>query len=250
MSDTRPAPPAKRKNAFNNPKLRLQAPNPMLKGVYATLGFDFYQNNPRLVVDTKDPNLSGKENGYGRFSANLDTVVFTMLLECISAAIASKEPMRVKLENNNHEYVDGKRSQEITHLTDVWVGRDQEGHIFIQVLSTKGQQWPSIKFIFGPSDTRYHKFYKEDGSAWSRAELSVLAARAYVRLLTGLLPVIADTHYYEAPQNNSWGGNKGGGGGGNYRGNGGGGGGYQQRQPAPAAAPAGAGDGIGDDIPW
>ena len=243
--------PPKRKHAFNNPKLRLQAPNPACKGVWATLGFDFIQNNPRIVVDTKDPSLASPENGYGRISAPLDSVVFMMIIEAISSAVSAKEAMKMKIENSNHEFVDGKRSQDITHLTDIWVGRDAEGQVFISVISAKGNHWPTIKFVFGPSDQRYHKFFKEDGTPWSRPELSVLAAKAYVRLLTGLLPSIADTHYYEAPPYVP-GGNKGGynksGGGGGYNRGGGNGGGYQAR-PAAAAAPT-ASDDVGGDIPW
>ena len=248
--------PQRKKNAFQNPKIRLSAPNPMLKtGPWATLGFDFIQNNPRIVVDTKDPNLSGPENGYGRITAPLDSVVFLMLIEGIQAAIQAKEAMKLKIENSNHEFVNGQRSAEIAHLTDIWIGKDAEGQVFISVVKANASNWPSIKFTFGPADRRYHKFFKEDGNEWSKAELSVLAAKAYVRLLTGLLPCIADTHYYEAPPNPNWksgggGGNKFGGGGGyNRGGNGGGGGGYQQRPAAPAAA-APAGDDIGSDIPW
>ena len=248
--------PPRKKNAFNNPKIRLSAPNPMMKtGPWATLGFDFIQNNPRVVVDTKDPNLSGQENGYGRITAPLDPVVFMILIEGIQAAIQAKEAFKLKIENSNHEFVGGQRSAEITHLTDIWVGKDAEGQIFISVVKANASNWPSIKFVFAPADRRYHKFFKEDGTEWNKAELSVLAAKSYVRLLTGMMPSIADTHYYEAPPNPNWksggGGGKsfGGGGGYNRGGNGGGGGGYQQR-PAAAPAAAPAGDDVGSDIPW
>lgn len=249
--------PQRKKNSFQNPKIKLAAQNPMLKqGPWATLGFDYVQNNPRLICDTKDPSLSGPENGYGRITAPLDNVVFMMIIEGLQQAIQAKEAMKIKIENSNHEFVNGQRSAEMSHLTDIWIGKDAEGQVFISVVKTNASNWPSIKFIFAPSDRRYHKFFKEDGSEFNKAELSIMAAKAYVRLLTGLLPSIADTHYYEAPPNPNWksggqggGFNKGGQGGGGYnRGGNGGGGGYQQRPAAPPAAPAG--DDIGADIPW
>ena len=82
--------PVKRKHSLNNPKIRLSAPNPACKGVYAILSFDMVQNNPRISIDTKDPSLSGPENSYGRITAPLDPVVFMMLIEALQAAIVSK----------------------------------------------------------------------------------------------------------------------------------------------------------------
>ena len=251
MEQTQAPRPEKRKNAFNNPKLKLAAPNPNKNvTVWSTLGFDFYQNNPRLVMDTKDPSLSGKENGYGRLTAALDLPAFMIFLEHLETCIRSKEAIEFKIENFNHEYVDGRRSAEITHLTDLRVGRDAQGQIYVMVTSAKGAPWPEIKFVFGPADNRYNKFGKADGTPMSRAEVSVVAAKGYLRLLNGLIPAIANTHYYEAPPNPNWkpGGNKQyGGGGGGYNRNGGG---NYNRAPAAPAAPANATDDFANDIPW
>lgn len=240
------AKPPKRKNALNNPKLRLSAPNPQAKGIYASLAWDLYQNNPRLVVDTKDPNLSSPENSYGRITAALDPVVFGIFLQNLQDSIASDKAVKFKVENYNHEFSNGQRSQEIVHLTDLWVGKDAEGQVFVSVVSKKGDQWPVIKFVFGPSDQRYHKFFKGDGTQFSKAELSVYAARAYYVLLSTVMASVMDTHYYEAPPNPNWkkggGGNFGSGGNRPYVG---GGGGYNK--PTAAAPAADDGD---SDIPF
>ena len=239
--------PIRKKNALNNAKLRLSAPNPQAKGIWSTLAWDVFQNNPRIVVDTKDPNLLSQENGYGRITAPLDPAVFGAVLVNLENVINATEPIKFKVENSNHEYVNGQRSQEITHLTDLWVGRDAEGQIFISVVSTK-PNWPIIKFLFGPSDNRYHKFLHGDGTPYSKADLSILFAKSYLNMLRALVPNVMDTHYFEAPQNPNWkkGGQGDGGSGGNRWGNNGGGnqGGGQRASQAPAA------DDMDDSIPF
>lgn len=245
--------PPKRKHALNNPKLRLSAPN--TKGGYASLSWDLYQNNPRIVVDMKDPSLASPENGYGRITAAMDMPTFGVILTYLQQAIDSKEPVKFKIENWGHDYVDGKRNMEATLSSDTWVGRDAEGQIFLSIVTKKHSNWPVVKFVFGPADNRYHKFFNADGSAPSKAELSVIHAKSYALMLPLLMASVADTHYYDAPPpqggwgnkgggggNRQW-GNKGGqGGGGNY--GGGGGGGNRPQQQAPAKSDN------DDDIPW
>lgn len=234
--------PKRVKHALNNPKLRISAPNPAVKGVYSTLAFDVYQNNPRIVVDTKDPSLANPDNGYGRITAALDPTVFGVFLEFLDKSIKSDGATKFKIENYGFEYVNGQRSQEAAHLSDVWVGKEADGTVFISVISKK-PGFPTIKFPFGLSDQRWHKIYHGDGTQFTKAELSEKAAAAYLRLLTNLVPNVLDTHYYDAPPNTNW-KNKGNGGGyGGNRGGNGGGGGYNK--PAPAAADLGD-----DDLPF
>lgn len=196
--------PVRKKNAFNNSKLRLSAPNPNAKGVFSNLSWDVYQNNPRIVVDTRDPNLSSPENSYGRIQAAMDPLVFSLFLNFLKEAIESPSAVKFKIENFSFEYTNGQRAQEASHTSDVWVGKDAEGQMFITVVSKKGTHWPVIKFIFGPSDERFHKFYRGDGTSISKAELSVYAAKGYTELLPLLMANVLDTHYYDVPPSTAW----------------------------------------------
>ena len=201
--------PVVKKTALKNPKLSLAAPNPAVKGVYAKLSFDIYQNNPRIIIDTKDPSMLNKEHSFGRITAAMDGVSFAMFLEVLKDMIATPGADKKKFENLGNDYVNGQRSNEVVPLTDIWVGKDADGVVFISVISKKAG-WPVIKFAFGLSDRRFTKIFNSDGSEYTKAELSVLAAKAYYKLLTELVPNIMDTHFYEAPPNPKWA--KGGGG--------------------------------------
>lgn len=251
--------PQHRKNAFNNSKMTLSAPLPGQKGIYAKLSFDIFRNNPRVIVATNDPALKNPENQYGRITAALDPVVFFSFLEFIEKCVRSTGPTKYKIENFNHGYANGQRSQEIEHLSNLIIGRDEEGHIYLSVTSTKAN-WPVIKFNFGFADRRYHHVVKGDGSPLSTVETSQLVAMAYYRLLQQLAASVMDTHYEEppAPQGGFNKGGKPGGGYGNRQGGGGGGyggqrpgggGGYQQRAPSEAPA-APSTDDAGDGFPF
>ncbi len=232
--------PVVKKTSLKNPKLRLAAPNPAVKGVYASLSFDVYQNNPRIIIDTKDPGMMTKENGFSRITAAMDPVGFGMFLELMKDIIASPAADKKKVETFGNDYVNGQRSNEVVHLTDIWVGKDAEGVVFLSVISKK-PGWPVIKFAFGLSDQRFTKIYHSDGTQYSKAELSVLGARTYYKLLTELVPNILDTHFYEAPPNPKY-----------AKGGGGNGGGYNKpayNKPAYNQQDS-SDDGGGDDLPF
>lgn len=228
MSDQQATPYVRKRIALNNSKLSLSAPLPGAKNVYSTLSVDIYKNNPRIEVSTKDPNLQGKENDFGKIRAAMDTPMFFAFLAMLKEAIDSNNPMERRIENLNHTYEGGQRSQEIQLVSTLVVGRDQEGHVYVSVLPVK-PGWPKIKFVFGVPDQRFHRFLNTDGSKPSRAEVSVIMASAYHSLWTQMVSQCLVMHYEDIPAGGG-GGNwkKGGQGGGNWKGNGGGG--YQQRQ--------------------
>jgi hypothetical protein len=202
--------PEKVKTAFNNSKLTLSAPCPTAKGKYSTLGFDFANNNPAIVVRTNDPADTTPANGYGTISAKLDSLAFYVFLENLKAAIASEGEIKIKCENYNHDYVDGQRSQEIKHLTDLWVGKDKEGCPYISVLSKKEDR-PVIKFTFGPSDGRWHKYFNADGTPFTKAQLAKRYADAFVALLTHVTANIMVSAYVAPVPRKPYGGQQGGG---------------------------------------
>jgi len=241
--------PPKKKTALNVGKLSLSAPNPQVKGVYATLKWDVFQNNPRVVVDTRDPNLLSKEYGFGRIQAALSSPDFFALLELIKMAGTIDREEKWKIECLGHDWVNGQKSPEITPQASVWVGRDGEGQAFISVVNEAKKGFPIIKFIFGTSDQRYTRFLNKDGSQMSKPQASQLFARAYANLLGELMPNVLNTHYYEMPPG-QFGGNRGGG---YNRGGQGGGGGYQNRQQGGSdnsGSNSKNNDVLDDDIPF
>lgn len=240
---TTPTPNQKVKTILNSPKLSLSAPNPMVKGKYAKLSFDLYNNNPRIVVSTNDPSLQVPEKGYGRITAALDVPVFFSFIELLKQVISNKEPSKFKIENFGNQK--GGDPKVPVHLTDLWVGRGEDGAIFISAIS-KMEGFPTIKFVFAPSDSRFHKYFHGNGTEFSKAELSNLHAKAWVTILEEVMGHLVVTNYVEPPPYQGKGG---------YNNNRNQGGGYQkpaynqqsQQQSYPGDAAA---DTAGDDIPF
>ena len=174
--------PEVKKNAFSNSKLTLSAPCPTAKGKFSNLGFEFKNNNPAIVVRTNDPQDLNAGRGWGRISANLDIPAFYVFIVHLKEAIESEGEYKKKCENYNHDYVNGQRSEEIKHISDLWVGKDKEGCVYISVLSKKDDK-AVIKFVFGPSDNRWHKYMHADGTPFTKGDLSAKYARAWLMIL-------------------------------------------------------------------
>lgn len=235
MSDNFGAKPARVKTIFNHSKLcTLSAPHPTKKGIYCKLKAGLWENNPRFEMDSNDPDLKNPEaREYGRVTAALDPLSFQVVLDDIQAAVESQGPYKETLELYHHPKVDGQRSKDAVHQSNIWVGKDAEGHVFISVVSTD-RKYPVVKFVFGPSDNRYTKLIKGDGTPLTRAEISIAYAKAFYKLLTGVMANALVHHYVDTQANGGgggWKGGQGGGGGGykqgGYKGNSGGGGGYK-----------------------
>lgn len=234
--------PEKIKSAFNNSKLTLSAPCPTAKGKYSTLGFDFANNNPSIIVRTNDPGDATPANNYGTISAKLDAPAFYAFIYNLEQCIKSEGEMKIKCENYNHDYVDGQRSQDIKHLSDLWVGKDKEGCPYISVLSKKDDR-PVIKFVFGPSDSRWHKYLHGDGTPFSKADLAKLYANSFLTILKHVTANIMVSAYVAPVPRKPFGGQQGGGNRPQYNNNRQGGNSYSK----PAPADVSGGD---DDLPF
>lgn len=255
MSDQQTQRPAKVETLLNSSKLRLSAQNPANKK-YANLSVDLYRSNPRIIVNTNDDALRNENDGWGKITAAMDPLLINILIEKLRLIAQSKEPTRVALENYNHSYSGGQRSQDIAHLNTVWIGRDDQGVVYISVVHVD-QKFPRIKFPFGPSDNRYGRFKGADGNELSRAELSSMSALGWCAVMQDALNYLMVTTYEAPPKPQGkfgGGGNRGNYGGGN-RGNYGGGnrggyGGGQREQAKPSESFDGGGAGGDDDIPF
>lgn len=246
--------PARKKTALSNSKLVLAAPQK--GGPPATLKIDLWNNNPRIVVDTKDPNLMGPENHFGRIEAAMAPSDLFAVIELLRHYATHEGESKDKAATFGHEFVNGQRDKNITPKASLWVGRDGEGCVFMSVVNEAKKNYPIIKFLVLPSDGRYTKWFHGDGTPWTRAELSQLYAKANANMWEVIVgATMAFTYEPPPPPAGGWGNRGGGGGGGGFnRGGGGGGGGYGNRGGSGGGGGGGGGgakeDVMDDDIPF
>lgn len=220
MADNNFQRPPRKKNALDHRKLNLSARND--QGKMASLIWGLYSNNPRLTVYT---NVEGDRDN-GRMSANLDTRTFYSLLILLKRAIEFKATaevpdFKVKVNNQRPNFKPGGgRPDGNVDESELWVGKDKEGVIFLAVTAYNR---PKIKFPFIPSE--YHQFFHGSGEQFSKSEASALSAEAYLELLKPMVAMLQVTEWKDPDEGKERRGGNGGGnnGGGYQRGNGGGG---------------------------
>jgi uncharacterized membrane protein YgcG len=222
-------PEPREKNALDNRKLNLSTPCPTAKGKFSNLQWALISNNPRVIVYTNDPDDATDKHNGGKITANLDLPIFFTFLELMRKAIESKEEVKFRIENKNFIFPGGKRSEKPIVTSELWVGKDKDGQLWICVTDAVHKDRPKIKFPFVPSD--FHSFFHQDGEKFSSAEVSEIYAKGYLKLLTNLMTHVAVNNFVEPKPREGGGGggrgNYGGGGdrGGDRGGRGGGGGG-------------------------
>jgi hypothetical protein len=238
---------------YKNPKLRQSALLPGQKGVRSQLYVDLWQGNPRLEVATNDPRLKNKESRFGKFTIALDPFNFMAFLQLIRNVVG--DPGATKFAVSNLRPGQGD-SREFNLDTEHFVGRDADGCVYICGIKRGADEstWPKIKFVFGPSDARYHQYKNSDGSPMPMSEVSNRFALAWCEFMAQTVPLATLLAYVPRDPSENGGYKKGGygagSGGGGYKKpyqNNGGGGGYSA--PAPKETVA-AEDDFGDGIPF
>lgn len=203
-------PPPRAKNALDNSKLGLRAPN--RAGKMASLVWSMAGNNPRITVYTNDPDDTVN---YGRISSHLDLPMMYALLRLIRRAIETPEgtKYRDKIENKKYLYPNGKRS-DVPEVTDsLIVGKNEDGLIWICVDAPRR---PKIQFPFLIPD--FHNLVHGDGSVFTQAESSKIAAESWVDMLSHLVVAVNVKEYVHPERKEDKRGNnnnRGGSGGGN-----------------------------------
>lgn len=230
--------PQRAKNAVDNKKLNLTAfwGEPSKK---ASLVWSLVSNNPRIIVYTNEPDVPSEK---AKINANLDLPVFFTFLEVLNRIIEGPNDKQEIIRNKNFIFPGGKRSEKPVVVSELHCGKDSDGVVWMGLVAKDS---PKIRFPFAVSD--FHQFMHADGTPYSKAENSVVAARGYMKLLQLLMTQVAVDTYVEPPprdQQQRGGGqggggnwNRGGSGGGNYSGSGGG-------------RSGGGGDDLGDDMPF
>jgi hypothetical protein len=180
------------KTIFDEYKLRLTAPKPDGQRKAPTLRVAVIKNNPRIDVYTE---LEGDRDN-GRLSAPMDGSTFFALLEMVLQMADSPPDSQCKITNKVGPPQDRKV------ISTTVIGKDTQGRVYI---SLTAPDRPRIQFIYLPSD--WHVLSHKDGTPYSEAELSVVYARAWVKLMMQLTPaVMAATYTEPEPRGNSGGG--------------------------------------------
>ena len=239
----RPAP--RPKGPLDNRKLNLFAKCPTAEGRTSILTWALVDNNPHIVVITNDPDEKNADMDWGKIKAALDMPVFFAFLQAIRDVVQHDGETKMKVLNRNFTFYGGRRSEKPEVVTELWVGKDKEGRIWISVIDAKKQNRPKIRFFFEcPS---FHGFVNSDGSPANEGKVSQLFAMGYVELLQSMYAHMAVINYVdveakrEARQNQK---------GGNY-GNRGGNGGHNNGSSRNDSAPASSGGDLGgDDFPF
>jgi hypothetical protein len=205
------------KHALNNDKLAMYTPQPDGQGKSSRLVYDIVANNPRIICYTNIPEDNVESKNWGRISANLDLPTFYGFLDILEKMADAEPDTRVKIDNRGFTYISGKRSESTVLLSELFVGKDQDGKVWISVI-TEGR--PKVKFTYGVSD--YHSFTHGNGVAFTEAEASCVMARATARLLREMCAHLAVTNYVDinalAEARKLEAGNRSPNGGGNYNG--------------------------------
>jgi hypothetical protein len=185
MSDYKPVP--RKKNALDNRKLMLfSEPREGVKSP-ASLSWNVINNNPWVTVYTNDPD---DKTDNGRIVAKLDITVAFALIELIKQVIRGANNSRFKMENKNFTYKGRERSDAPTVVSEIFVGKDEAGVVWLSVTATSR---PRIKFYFKFNE--YHRLYKADGTSLDEGESSQLIAMGYVNLLEKALSNVYHDEY-------------------------------------------------------
>lgn len=152
-----------------------QAPGSQNKN--SRLVWGVLNGNPRISVFTNVP--SDQQTRYGIITAAMDPNTFLgFLTQFERVARGQIEKFKVECRNSPRDK-DGKQG-EIRKVSDVFVGRNEQGIIWISVVDADEKR-PKIVFEYRIS--RYHQFFKPDGSAFTEAEASQVVALASISAL-------------------------------------------------------------------
>lgn len=147
--------------------------------------------NPRITVWTRVPGDTEKLP----IQAPLNAASTYALLSKLDEAIMAEPGFRATMtcEGNKYDPTTKEKLQGIHVLSKVHVGKDKEGCVWISVVSADESR-PKIQFKFNLGN--YHHFEHKDGTPYTEAELSVVAAKGVVQVLRDTLakyiPLITD----------------------------------------------------------
>lgn len=166
-------------------RCQLYTPAPGSETERSSLLWQFYNSNtgmgwnPRITVWTR---VAGEEKK-PPITAAMNILSMHTLLDNIEKACSAEPGTRqgtLTCEGNKYDPATKEKLPGIHVLSRVLVGKDKDGCVWISVLS-EDETRPRIQFKYGLGD--YHHFEHKDGTRYTEAEMSVVAAKASVRVL-------------------------------------------------------------------
>lgn len=139
-----------------------------------TLRVGVFGNNPRLTVRT---NVEGDQN-HGKIDFNCDLATFAAAIAYVrklANGVDCEPHMEFVYQN---DFVAGKKLDSIIPLTNLVIGKDAEGRIYIALVSSQTSR-PRIKFYFGPS--KHHDILLKDKSKAGPGLLSQCYAEGWAK---------------------------------------------------------------------
>lgn len=206
--------PPRPKNALDEFKLRLSCPPVQGAQKPGSWAISLVANNPRIDVYTNVPN--DKMNGNIRGAMDMST--FYMFIEMMLDAIKLEDNQVLKLQNLNHTFFEGKRSDHPKLVSTTLAGRDKDGVLFLACVA---KDRPYLKFSMLPSN--YHVMIGVNGEPMDKREASNYMMRGYANMLKNMMAATAAVNYTEPKPKDGQGGGQRQGGNNNYSGG-------QQRQ--------------------
>lgn len=179
------------KTALNEYKLTLSCKPAEGSTKPGNLRFTVVSNQPRIDVYTNVPN--DKNNGLIR--AAMDAPTCYAMLDMMNGIINGPADNKVKINNLNHTWFDGKRSDEAKLISITHIGKDKRGVVYIAVTA---KDRPFLKFNFLPS--QYHALLNGDGTDMDVADVSCHYARGMMTLWSQLIANVLNSHYVEPQQ--------------------------------------------------
>lgn len=249
-------------------KMSLSTPTPGMDNAWSSFVVDVagIAKQIRLTIWTNIPD--DKENGGGKITTQISVPSWFAFLAQLQQVIASKTEIKLSVAGLNWYGYGGKRGDTPKLETELFVGKDAEGVMYILLTAPKR---PKLVFHFEPklAGGQFHEFRTNTGEPLDRASSSLMYARGYHALWSKILEMdmisellrLQKPNDYEPPfvfqgaGGGAGGGNRSGGAGGYQRGGGGGSGGGagygERRDAAPAArTQVTMADAMDDDVPY
>lgn len=183
------------KTILDEYKLRMTA-KPLAAGAKPpALIVNLYRNNPQITVFT------GHDNGSGitMIGAGMDPRTWFTVCELVNYySEPTTAPGKTKIENKSqipaNQRTDPKVKLKVS--SETWIGKDEDGRVWISIVHGENQQAPKIQFYFGVD--YYHSIKTKEGEGF----ISQISARAWSRLFGELITMVMHSNGLD-PQNQS-----------------------------------------------
>ena len=194
---------------IESPQLVMFTAAPNAEGKRSKLVWGIRNGYPRITVFTNDPNDKGPGIVNSVISAPVDMATMHIFLTLLEQIATGPNDIKNKVDCFTLKWVDGQRTDERILLSEIWIGKDSEGMVWISLIAPAR---PKIKFTYRVSD--WHGIYKTDGVQMTEAEGSTLAAlaacfllkQAYSTVFSGTLNgAISVQSFSDAPKTTDWG---------------------------------------------